>query len=53
MWSALRMKTFNMDSLIAIGTSVAYFYSLINYIFYYINTKSLIGIGGEKSGTIF
>lgn len=48
MWSALRMKTFNMDSLIAIGTSVAYFYSLINYIFYYINTKSLIGIGGEK-----
>jgi len=27
MWSALRMKTFNMDSLIAIGTSVAYFYS--------------------------
>ncbi|MFH1840680.1 MAG: heavy metal translocating P-type ATPase [Candidatus Shapirobacteria bacterium] len=32
MWSALRMKTFNMDSLIAIGTSVAYFYSLINYL---------------------
>ncbi|MCL4397742.1 cadmium-translocating P-type ATPase [Patescibacteria group bacterium] len=31
-WSALRMKTFNMDSLIAIGTSVAYFYSLINLI---------------------
>ncbi len=29
-WSALRMKTFNMDSLVAIGTSVAYFYSLIN-----------------------
>ncbi len=48
MWSALRMKTFNMDSLIAIGTSVAYFYSVINYIFYYLNTKSLIGVGGEK-----
>jgi len=47
-WSALRMKTFNMDSLIAIGTSVAYFYSLVNFIFYYISTKSLIGIGGEK-----
>ena len=30
-WSALRMKTFNMDSLIAIGTSVAYFYSLFNF----------------------
>jgi len=48
MWSALRMKTFNMDSLIAIGTSVAYFYSVINYIFYYLSTKSLIGLGGEK-----
>ena len=30
MWSSLKMKTFNMDSLIAIGTSVAYFYSVIN-----------------------
>ncbi len=29
-WSALRMRTFNMDSLIAIGTSTAYFYSLWN-----------------------
>ncbi|HLD26331.1 MAG TPA: heavy metal translocating P-type ATPase [Patescibacteria group bacterium] len=48
MWSAVRMKTFNMDSLIAIGTSVAYFYSLINYSVYYFNTNSLIGIGGEK-----
>ena len=48
MWAALRMKTFNMDSLIAIGTSVAYFYSVVNYIVYYLNTKSLIGIGGEK-----
>lgn len=48
MWSALRMKTFNMDSLIAIGTSVAYFYSVVNYIYYYLNTKSLIGMGGEK-----
>lgn len=31
-WSALKMKTFNMDSLVAIGTSAAYFYSLINFI---------------------
>src|SRR3989338_4157280 len=29
-WSALRVRTFNMDSLIAIGTSTAYFYSLWN-----------------------
>lgn len=48
MWSALRMKTFNMDSLIAIGTSVAYFYSLINFIIYFFNTGSLIGLNGAK-----
>lgn len=48
MWSALRMKTFNMDSLIAIGTSVAYFYSLINFINYYLINKSLVGLGGAK-----
>ncbi len=30
MLSALRMRTFNMDSLIAIGTSVAYFFSVFN-----------------------
>ncbi|MDP3982570.1 MAG: heavy metal translocating P-type ATPase [bacterium] len=48
MWSALRMKTFNMDSLIAIGTSVAYFYSLINFTVYFLNTGSLIGLNGAK-----
>lgn len=47
-WSALRMKTFNMDSLIAIGTSTAYFYSLINYVSYGLSHKSLIAIGGGK-----
>lgn len=29
-WSALRNKSFNMDSLIAIGTSTAYIYSIVN-----------------------
>jgi len=48
MFSALRMKTFNMDSLIAIGTSVAYFYSVINFTAYYLATKSIIGVGGVK-----
>ncbi len=48
MWSALRMKTFNMDSLIAIGTSVAYFYSVANYINYYITKGSIFGPAGEK-----
>lgn len=47
-WSALRMKTFNMDSLIAIGTSVAYFYSLYNFISYYIINNSLLGLSGAK-----
>jgi len=48
MISALKTRTFNMDSLIAIGTSVAYFYSLINYINYYLATNSFIGVSGSK-----
>jgi len=46
-WSSLKMKTFNMDSLIAIGTSSAFFYSLVNLINYFLNTKSLIGLDGK------
>lgn len=48
MWSALRMKTFNMDSLIAIGTTVAFVYSAINYFLYVNTTGSLLGLNGEK-----
>ncbi len=48
MWSALKMKTFNMDSLIAIGTTVAYVYSVINFFIYTTTYKSIIGIAGEK-----
>jgi Cu+-exporting ATPase len=48
MWSALRMKTFNMDSLIAIGTSTAFIYSLFNFFIYKVNTGSIIGLNGEK-----
>ncbi len=47
-WSSLRMKTFNMDSLIAIGTSVAYFYSVVNFIKYFALNNSLIGLNGVK-----
>lgn len=47
-WSGLRMKSFNMDSLVAIGTSAAYFYSLVFYAAYTIQNGSLIGVGGEK-----
>lgn len=48
MWSSLRMKTFNMDSLIAIGTSTAFFYSLVNIILYAVTNKTLIGLDGMK-----
>ncbi len=48
MWSSLRMKMFNMDSLISIGTSAAYFYSLYNFVSYAVINKSLIGVGGGK-----
>ena len=42
-WSALKMKTFNMDSLIAIGTSTAYFYSVFNLITHFRAEGTLIG----------
>lgn len=48
LWSSLRMKTFNMDSLIAIGTSTAFIYSLINLILYTVTNGSVIGIDGAK-----
>ncbi len=48
MWSSLRMRMFNMDSLIAIGTSAAYLYSIANLALYWLEKGSLIGIGGEK-----
>ena len=47
MWSSLKMKTSNMDTLIAIGTSTAFFYSLVNFIIYFYKNGSLIGIGGK------
>ncbi|MDD5469546.1 MAG: heavy metal translocating P-type ATPase [Candidatus Peribacteraceae bacterium] len=31
-WSSMRVRTFSMDSLIAIGTSTAYFYSLVTFL---------------------
>ncbi len=48
MWSSLRMKMFNMDSLIAIGTTTAFAYSTVNYVLYAVQSGSLIGLGGEK-----
>ncbi len=48
MWSGLKMKTFNMDSLIAIGTSTAFFYSFVYYLIYAISNQSFIGLEGMK-----
>jgi Cu+-exporting ATPase len=47
-WSGLKMKTFNMDSLIAIGTSAAFFYSLWQFIVYFVSRGSVIGLNGAK-----
>ncbi len=48
MWSSLKMRTSNMDTLIAIGTTTAYVYSLINLVLYAATKGSLIGLGGAK-----
>ncbi|MCL5407620.1 MAG: heavy metal translocating P-type ATPase [Patescibacteria group bacterium] len=48
MWSSLKMKTFNMDSLIAIGTSAAYFYSLFNFTNFALTNRSLLGLASQK-----
>lgn len=53
MWSALRMKTFNMDSLIAIGTSTAYIYSVVVYAMYVIQNGSLIAPAGMKINDLY
>jgi P-type Cu+ transporter len=46
-WSGLRMRTFNMDSLIAIGTSAAYFYSLVFYALHVFEYKTLLNVAGQ------
>jgi Cu+-exporting ATPase len=48
MWSSLRMKTFNMDSLVALGTTVAFGYSLFHYLSYIYETSSILGLFGRK-----
>ncbi|MGK2848673.1 MAG: heavy metal translocating P-type ATPase [Minisyncoccota bacterium] len=48
MWSSLKMRMFNMDSLIAIGTTMAFIYSTANYLLYAVQNASLVGVWGEK-----
>lgn len=52
-WAGLRMKTFNMDSLVAIGTSMAYFYSLAIYLQYVVDNQSLVGVDGSKIAGLY
>ncbi len=52
-WSALRMGTFSMDSLIAIGTTVAYLYSVANLVWYAVVTGSIVGLSGEKIPNLY
>ncbi len=47
-WSALKMKSFNMYSLISIGTLVAFIYSIYNYIVFIYQTGSFLWLDGEK-----
>ena len=42
-WSSLKMATFSMDSLIVIGTSTAYAYSLYNFISHFLTEGTIIG----------
>ncbi len=42
-WSSLKMGTFSMDSLIAIGTYTAYLYSLYNFIVHIFTERTAFG----------
>ncbi len=48
MWSSLKMKTANMDTLIAVGTSTAYIFSVVNFILFAEAHGSIIAAAGEK-----
>lgn len=52
-WSALLVKTFNMDSLIALGTSVAYFFSLYSLGYYWWQTGSPFGLVDSKIPNLY
>lgn len=52
-WSALKMKTFSMDSLIAIGTGTAFIYSVYEFLKYFVETGSWIGLNGFKVPNLY
>lgn len=51
--SALKIKTANMYSLIAIWTLVAFIFSIYNYINFYLETWSFFGLDGMKIPNIY
>lgn len=51
--SAFKMKTFSMDSLIAIGTLTAYVYSVFELVKYVVETGSIYGLNGMKIGNLY
>ena len=52
-WSALKMRTFSMDSLIAIGTGTAYIYSVYEFVKYLVETGSVVGLNGVKVPNLY
>ena len=52
-WSALKVRTFSMDSLIAIGTGTAFLYSLYEFIRYASETGTIIGLNGSKIPNLY
>ncbi len=52
-WSALRMRTANMDVLIVLGTMTAYIYSVFELFRYAYETGSLVGLNGMKIPNIY
>lgn len=52
-YAALRQKSANMYSLIAIGTTTAFAYSLYSFINFYLETGSILGLNGMKIEGIY
>ena len=48
LWSSLKMKTANMDTLIAVGTTTAYVFSVVNFVIYSQTHGSVIALSEEK-----
>lgn len=52
-FAALKQKTANMYTLIAIWTTTAYFYSLYSYVTFFLETWSFLGLNGMKIEWIY